>query len=54
MKNIRNYFWEAVVLFISSSVHLQQIAGSLNVSISNLSKSADGFFNDYTGWFKLD
>ncbi|PML19828.1 alanine glycine permease [Vibrio sp. 10N.261.52.A1] len=33
----------------SSSAFAEE--GSFNQAISNLSKSVDGFFNDYTGWF---
>ncbi|WP_241908280.1 alanine/glycine:cation symporter family protein, partial [Vibrio sp. 10N.261.52.A1] len=37
------------ILLFSSSAFAEE--GSFNQAISNLSKSVDGFFNDYTGWF---
>ncbi|CAH6784420.1 Sodium/alanine symporter AgcS [Vibrio chagasii] len=48
MKNIRELFFGFILLF-SSSAFAEE--GSFNQAISNLSKSVDGFFNDYTGWF---
>ncbi|NOI38479.1 alanine:cation symporter family protein [Vibrio sp. 070316B] len=48
MKNIRELFFGFILLF-SSSAFAED--GSFNQAISNLSKSVDGFFNDYTGWF---
>lgn len=48
MKNIRELFFGFILLF-SSSAFAEE--GSFNQAISNLSKTVDGFFNDYTGWF---
>lgn len=48
MKNIRELFFGFILLF-SSSAFAEE--GSFKQAISNLSKSVDGFFNDYTGWF---
>ncbi|WP_116871973.1 alanine/glycine:cation symporter family protein [Vibrio splendidus] len=48
MKSIRELFFGFILLF-SSSAFAEE--GSFNQAISNLSKSVDGFFNDYTGWF---
>lgn len=48
MKNIRELFFGFILLF-SSSAFAEE--GSFNQAISNLSKSVDEFFNDYTGWF---
>ena len=48
MKNIRELFFGFILLF-SSSAFAEE--GSFNQAISNLSKSVDGFFNEYTGWF---
>ncbi|CAH7034794.1 Sodium/alanine symporter AgcS [Vibrio chagasii] len=48
MKNIRELFFGFILLF-SSSAFAEE--GSFNQAISSLSKSVDGFFNDYTGWF---
>ena len=48
MKNLRELFFGFILLF-SSSAFAEE--GSFSQSISNLSQSVDGFFNDYTGWF---
>lgn len=49
MKNIRELFLGLILLFSTSA--FAEEAGSFKQSISNLSQSVDGFFNDYTGWF---
>ena len=48
MKNIRALFLGFILLF-SSTAFAEE--GSFNQTISNLSQSIDGFFNEYTGWF---
>ena len=48
MKNIKALFLGFILLF-SSTAFAEE--GSFNQTISNLSQSIDGFFNEYTGWF---